>query len=252
MFPGDVQLFLHRDNTFINVESFSNQFKKLWREQRNISFTWKKINLYQKNKSESSEKESTPYIHYFDQDSWSSATTNECVSNGQVAYFEVILAEKRNEKHISMIGAVVGSNMYHVNYALSSSPAGKVRLRIICYSNMKAIFISNKSLYAPQLHDRHEFKRCMDVTSRVGVFIDMRICDNGKMYFVVDGVVQGLMYSHMCAPIYPGVSSRDNLLKAEIVHIHNHPFIPRDWMQLSSKVQDKIGFHGNLCVSVLH
>jgi hypothetical protein len=111
MFRGDVQLFFHDDNTFIDMDSLSKQFKQHWREQRNIRFTW--------------ESNTNNDKHNFEQDSiyWSTMITNECVSNGQIAYFEVKLEQGCFK---TMIGAVTGSNSYKKTEYIGSFATGMV------------------------------------------------------------------------------------------------------------------------------
>jgi hypothetical protein len=106
--------------------------------------------------------------------------------------------------------------------------------------------LANCSLYTSVVYDAGEFAKCRPYTSRLGLFIDMRRQNNGKMFFVVDGEVQGLMFSSLRAPVYPGFSAMEKCL----VCIQHYSVIPNDWMNLSDRIEDS-GYNKDIHALVL-
>ncbi len=161
------------------------------------------------------------YTIKLDTQLWNSMYVNEPISLGQVAYFELFV-EKKVDRFL--IGAApINDTKYTVD--------GDTHM-----DNYKSIFLSSYSLYTKGQHDRREFINCKKVSnnSTLGIFFDLRK-KNGKMYYVVDGFIQGLMYKDVTVPMYPGFST----VEPTAVTLRQGHRMPQDWLQLDV---EQIGF----------
>jgi hypothetical protein len=147
---------------------------------------------------------------------WRTVLTDVPVNFGEVGHFEV------PHDSGSMIGGMEGSNNCSVNAYIGRDGN----------EHGKGMYLSNKSLYSRNLNDKREFAFVqIKHGDTVGIFLDMRERDNGRMFFTHNGAVVGQMYKSLVAPVYPAISHghTDHSHIESIFLVSNKHPLPTGW-----------------------
>jgi hypothetical protein len=147
---------------------------------------------------------------------WRTVLVKEAIQDGQVGHFCI--------KYINgaMLGAMEGTRACTFDQYLGRN--GNER--------GYAIYLGANSLYSSTQADKGEFRFVRaGQGDDVGVLIDMREPNNGRMFFTHKDKVMGQMFKGLKAPIYPAISHSSNGRKAieENYESRYHCKLPLGW-----------------------
>jgi hypothetical protein len=153
---------------------------------------------------------------------WTTLIAIEAVPPGYLGHFEILFDDNLASQLTSgMIGAMEGTRTCN-----SGSYLGRDR-----NEKAKGIYLSNNSLYTDVINDRGEFSFLgQNVGDKLGIFIDMREFENGRMFLTKNSRLVGQMFKGLKQEMYPAISlcsaSRDT---AEKIIITNSSTLPEGW-----------------------